>query len=38
MKTIMKLENLTAIEQLTDFLPGTRTVVFSVPGGKMPAT
>ena len=30
MKTIMKLEDLTTIDQLTDFLSGTQAVAFSV--------
>ena len=30
MKTIMKLEDLTTVDQLTDFLSGTRAVAFSV--------
>ena len=30
MKTIMKLEDLTTIDQLEDFLSGTQTVAFSV--------
>jgi len=34
MKTIMKLEDLTTIDQLVDFLSGTQAVAFSVLGGK----
>ena len=34
MKTIMKLEDLTSIDQLTDFLSGTQAVVFSVISDK----
>ena len=34
MKTIMKLEDLTSIDQLTDFLSGTQAVVFSVLSDK----
>lgn len=34
MKTIMKLEDLTTIEQLTDFLSGTQAVAFSVISDK----
>ena len=30
MKTIMKLEDLKTIDQLTDFLSGTQAVAFSV--------
>lgn len=30
----MKAENLTSIEQLEDFLPGTQPVMFTVAGGK----
>ena len=38
MKTIMKLEDLTTINQLTDFLSGTQAVAFSVISNWMPAT
>ena len=34
MKTIMKLEDLTTIDQLTDFLSGTQAVAFSVISDK----
>jgi len=34
MKTIMKLEDLTAIDQLIDFLSGTHAEAFSVISGK----
>jgi len=34
MKTIMKLKDLTTIDQLTDFLSGTQTVAFSVISNK----
>ena len=34
MKTIMKLEDLTTIDQLTDFLSGTQVVAFSVISDK----
>ena len=34
MKTMMKLEDLTTIDQLTEFLSGTQTVVFSVISDK----
>jgi len=34
MKTIMKLEGLTTIDQLTDFLSGTQAVAFSVISDK----
>jgi hypothetical protein len=34
MKTIMKLEDLTTIDQLTDFLSGTQAVAFSVLSDK----
>jgi hypothetical protein len=34
MKTIMKLENLTTIDQLVDFLAGTQAVAFSVISDK----
>jgi hypothetical protein len=34
MKTIMKLEDLTTVEQLKDFLSGTQAVVFSVVSDK----
>jgi len=34
MKTIMKLEDLTTIDQLKDFLSGTQAVTFSVISGK----
>ena len=34
MKTIMKVEDLTSIDQLTDFLSGTQAVVFSVISDK----
>jgi hypothetical protein len=36
MKTIMKLEDLTTIDQLEDFLSGTQAVAFSVT--RTPAT
>jgi hypothetical protein len=34
MKTIMKLEDLTTIDQLEDFLSGTQAVAFSVISDK----
>jgi hypothetical protein len=34
MNTIMKLEDLTTIDQLVDFLSGTQAVVFSVISDK----
>ena len=34
MKTVMKLEDLTTIDQLTDFLSGTQVVAFSVISDK----
>jgi hypothetical protein len=34
MKTIMKLEGLTTIDQLVDFLSGTQAVAFSVISDK----
>jgi hypothetical protein len=34
MKTIMKLEDLTTLDPLTDFLSGTRAVAFSVISDK----
>ena len=34
MKTIMKLEDLATIEQLTDFLSGTQAVAFSIISNK----
>jgi len=34
MKTLMKLEELTQVVQLTDFLSGTQAVAFSVSGDK----
>ena len=34
MKAIIKLEDLTTIDQLEDFLSGTRTVAFSVISDK----
>jgi hypothetical protein len=34
MKTLMKLEELATIEQLTDLLSGTQAVAFSVLGSK----
>ncbi len=36
MKTIMKLEDLTTIDQLGDFLSGTQAVAFPVLSGKDP--
>jgi hypothetical protein len=34
MKTIMKLEDITTVDQLTDFLTGTQAVAFSVVSDK----